>query len=180
VAVIIVGVIVVLLACSCCGVSALMIARGVMEDRGAAPADTASAPIVTEDEEDAAPGDTVPTPVEPEPLEPEVEWVPEDTVIGLYVTAASGDRTSARSMWANPSDLETGVLESWGDPDWAIDDVTAGEANGEMLVQVWETGGGFSDGDTVTYVLREFDGAWLITGWALGTIEEYREWSRGQ
>jgi hypothetical protein len=48
--------------------------------------------------------------------------------------------------------------------------VTAGDMMGDLMVQVREVGGGFSDESTVTWTIREIDGRWLIIGWKLGGV----------
>lgn len=159
VVVIIVGIIALLVACSCCSTAAFLIGRGIIEDEGTAPATTAPVPAVPE-----------------EPETPVGAGVPEDTVSALYEAAARGDETAALATWAYPSDLDPNVLAGWGDPEWEIELVTAGQSPGDLLVQVRETNGGFSDWDTVTYTLQEFDTGWLINGWSLGTVQEY--WDR--
>ncbi|MDP2299553.1 MAG: hypothetical protein Q8M55_02430, partial [Actinomycetota bacterium] len=98
------------------------------------------------------------------------EGVPEDVIRELYAAAAAGDTAAARATFADAADLDPMVVSTWGDPDFSIEVVTAGSLMGDLMVEVREVGGGYSDVDTVTWTIREIDGRWRIIGWKLGGV----------
>lgn len=113
-------------------------------------------------------------PVEPESDEgPAPGALPEDVVVYMYDAAAAGDEGAVYAAFTFGFALDPGTLEAWGDPPYEIELVTAGQEMGDILVQVAEPGGGFSDGDVVTWMLREERGNWRIFGWMMGTAQDY-------
>lgn len=124
----------------------------------------------------AASSSTSPAPAEtPEAAEPEAPQsnaIPEDIIVTLYDAAARGDAQAAAVTYAPGFDLDAGMLSNWGDPDYEISEVTAGSTIGEIKVEVFEPGGGLSDGDVVTWTLREQTEGWRVSGWFLGRIED--------
>ncbi|MDO8880327.1 MAG: DUF4328 domain-containing protein [Coriobacteriia bacterium] len=169
------GIIVALLVLCCLAVGVVMVVRGVLADQGTAyitspePGEPAETPLAPEEPADA-PG-TADSPGTAEA--PFVyEGVPEDVIRELYAAAAAGDTAAARATFADASDLDPMVVSTWGDPDFSIEVVTAGDLMGDLMVEVREVGGGYSDVDTVTWTIREIDGRWRIIGWKLGGVME--------
>jgi len=101
---------------------------------------------------------------------PPADATPAEVVLALYEAAAAQDEAAVRGTFAFGFDFDFGTLDAWGDPSYALETVTVGDRPSEMLVQVRETGGGFSDWDVVTWMLTEQDGRWRIRGWQLGEI----------
>ncbi|MBF4509330.1 MAG: hypothetical protein ISP10_02450, partial [Aeromicrobium sp.] len=157
------GIVVGLLALCGLTVGAVVVVRAVLADQGSAPLAEPSSEVPVE----------APAPVAPEQDSAPAfapEGVPEDGVRELYAAAAAGETAAARATFANPGDLDPMRVSAWGSPDFAIEMVTAGDMMGDLMVQVREVGGGFSDESTVTWTIREIDGHWLIIGWKLGGV----------
>jgi hypothetical protein len=157
------GIVVGLLALCGLTVGAIVLVRAVLADQGSAPLAEPSSEVPIE----------APAPVAPEQDSAPAfvpEGVPEDVVRELYAAAAAGETAAARATFANPGDLDPMRVSAWGSPDFAIEMVTAGDMMGDLMVQVREVGGGFSDESTVTWTIREIDGRWLIIGWKLGGV----------
>lgn len=157
------GIVVGLLALCGLTVGAVVVVRAVLADQRSAPLAEPSSEVPVE----------APAPVAPEQDSAPAfapEGVPEDVVRELYAAAAAGETAAARATFANPGDLDPMRVSAWGSPDFAIEMVTAGDMMGDLMVQVREAGGGFSDESTVTWTIREIDGHWLIIGWKLGGV----------
>ncbi|MDZ4178762.1 MAG: hypothetical protein U1E29_05970, partial [Coriobacteriia bacterium] len=147
------------------GVTAFALGRAGSRNQGAAPA--ASEPEASQ-------------PAESDGAEPlPAGTAPRDVVLAMYEAAARGDEDVVRSTFAFGFNFDPGVLEAWGKPRHEVQLVADGADPAETFVQVLETGGGFSDRDVVTWILREEAGRWRIGGWMLGPLEDFPEITGG-
>ncbi|PKQ29829.1 MAG: hypothetical protein CVT60_03285 [Actinobacteria bacterium HGW-Actinobacteria-10] len=148
-----------LLAMTAIGVVAI-IAAGAFALGRAFSRDDDAAPVVS-----SSSGDSEGT--APQALNPDSS--PNEVVKALYEAAATKDDAGVSDTLAFGFYLDPGKLEAWGDPRYQIENVVPGDTN-EMLVQVYETDGGFSGGGAVTWLLREETDGWRVSGWLLGEI----------
>ncbi|MCK8114777.1 DUF4328 domain-containing protein [Anaerosoma tenue] len=170
-----------LLGCGLCATAALVVPQ-IMADRGSAPAEVTAPEVPVEVPAPEAPSEQVeeveeePWESAEEPVEPDTAFMatllPDQLVIVLYAAASAGDMPVVQAAFAQPSDFDPAMLATWGDPDFAVEEVTDGEVGDEYLLQVREAGGGISDEDTVTYTVRRIDGSWLIVDWRPGGLAE--------
>jgi hypothetical protein len=128
-----------------------------------------STPTKTELPPESEPDDGEPAPAAGE-LDPGM--LPEEVVAAMYEAAANGDEERVSAAMDVGFFFDPGTLEAWGNPQYSVQTVTAGSQPGEILVEVYEPGGGFSDWDSVTWMLREEPQGWRVNGWMLGTIED--------
>lgn len=110
------------------------------------------------------------TPAESET--PPADAIPEDVVTALYEALSRGDTAGAKATFAPGFGIDESITQAWGDPAYEIELVTAGDDQGEIKVQVRETGGGLSAEDVVTWLLREGSDGWRISGWMIGRVQD--------